>query len=57
MPDKLETIFIIEQALLDLMATGHLPSQVEQQIEKACFSIMQARILLKLSLEDTKPVN
>ena len=48
---QLDLIIQIENELLGLMIDGHLPSQVEKQVEQACASIIRARNLLQLSLE------
>jgi len=41
----------LESELLGLVINGHLPSQVEQQIEQACLTLMRARSLLQFSIE------
>jgi hypothetical protein len=54
MTEQLDKILIVENELVGLMIDGHLPSQVEQQIEQACLIIMQARNLLQFSIEESE---
>ena len=53
MTKELEFIKDLEKELLGLVINGHLPSQVEQQIEQACLTLMRARSLLQFSIESS----
>ena len=50
---ELEFIKDLEKELLGLVINGHLPSQVEQQIEQACLTLMKARSLLQFTIESS----
>jgi hypothetical protein len=51
MSQQLELIIALENELLGLVVNGHLPTQVEQQIEQACLTMMKARSLMQFCVE------